>query len=147
MRRYLLVLDTDLLALDDKLDQEPINYLVEQQEQDQSEVVVLSLAGQTKLSSLELVLGGASSGISTLAKFPTGPPPDHNLSAAAEQRMNLTVRHLKAIGCPGQRPDQRRRPGQGGRCRNPPPRLRRNHLDDQQPGRQLAGARAAQESH
>jgi hypothetical protein len=99
MRRYLLVLDTDLLALDDKLDQEPINYLVEQQEQDQSEVVVLSLAGQTKLSSLELVLGGASSGISTLAKFPTGPPPDHNLSAAAEQRMNLTVRHLKAIGC------------------------------------------------
>ena len=56
MRRFLLVLDTGLLALDDKLDQEPINYLVEQQEEDQSEVVVLSLAGQTKLSSLELVL-------------------------------------------------------------------------------------------
>ena len=97
MRRYLLVLDTGLLALDDKLDQEPINYLVEQQEQDQSEVVVLSLAGQTKLSSLELVLGGASSGISTLAKFPTGPPPS-TTQFAADQRMNLTVRHLKAIG-------------------------------------------------
>ena len=51
MRSYLLVLDTDLLALDDKLGQEPINYLVEQREQDQFEVVVLSLAGQTKLSS------------------------------------------------------------------------------------------------
>jgi len=98
MRRYLLVLDADLLALDDKLDQEPINYLVDQQEQDQSEVVVLSLAGQTKLSSLELVLGGASSGISAPAKFPTGPQPDHDFSAAAEQRMKLTVRHLKAIG-------------------------------------------------
>jgi hypothetical protein len=33
MRRYLLVLDTDLLDLDEKLDLEPINYLVEQQEQ------------------------------------------------------------------------------------------------------------------
>ena len=62
MRRYLLVLDTDLLALDEKLDLEPINYLVEQQEQEQCDVVVLSLVdtGQTKLSSLELVLGGAS---------------------------------------------------------------------------------------
>jgi hypothetical protein len=34
MQRYLLVLDTDLLALDDKLDQEPINYLVERQQQE-----------------------------------------------------------------------------------------------------------------
>jgi hypothetical protein len=99
MRRYLLVLDTDLLALDDQLDQEPINYLVEQQQREQSEVVVLSLATQTKLSSLELVLGGATSGIFAPAKFPTGPQPDHDLSAAAEHRMNLTVQHLKAIGC------------------------------------------------
>ena len=99
MRRYLLVLDTDLLALDDKLGQEPINYLVEQQEQEQSEVVVLSLAGQTKLSSLELVLGGASSGMFAPAKAPTTPQPDHDLSAAAEHRMNLTVRHLKTMGC------------------------------------------------
>ena len=50
MRRYLLVLDTDLLALDEKLDLEPINYLVERQEQQPCEVVVLSLAdtGQTQ---------------------------------------------------------------------------------------------------
>ena len=98
MRRYLLVLDTDLLALDDKLDQEPTDYLVEQQEQERSEVAVLSLAGPTKLSSLELILGGASSGIFAPAKFPTAPQADHDLSAAAEHRMNLTVRHLKTIG-------------------------------------------------
>jgi len=102
MRRYLLVLDADLLALDDKLDLAPINYLVEQQQQQEpAEVVVLSLVGggQTKLSSLELVLGGASSGIFAPAKFPAAPRPDHDVSAAAEHRMNLTVRHLTAIGC------------------------------------------------
>ena len=99
MRSYLLVLDTDLLALDDKLGQVPINYLVEQQEQDQSEVVVLSLAGQTKLSSLELVLGGATSGIFAPAKSPITPQADHDLNAAAQHRMNLTVRHLQIIGC------------------------------------------------
>jgi hypothetical protein len=33
MGRCLLVLDTDLLALDERLDLEPINYLVERQEQ------------------------------------------------------------------------------------------------------------------
>ena len=69
MRRYLLVLDTDRLALDDKLGHEPINYLVAQQEQEQSEVIVLSLAGPTKLSSLELVLGAAASGSFAPAKF------------------------------------------------------------------------------
>jgi hypothetical protein len=50
MQRYLLVLDADLLALDEKLGLEPISYLVERQEQEPCEVVVLSLAdtGQTK---------------------------------------------------------------------------------------------------
>ena len=101
MQRYLLVLDTDLLALDEKLGLEPINYLVERQEQEPSEVVVLSLAdvGQAKLSSLELVLGGATSGIFAPAKFPATPRPDHDINAAAEHRMKLTVRHLTAIGC------------------------------------------------
>ena len=102
MGRYLLVLDTDLLALEERLDLEPINYLVERQEQEQCEVVVLSLAGtgQAKLSSLELLLGGATShAASNPAKFPTAPKPDHDVSAAAGHRMNLTVRHLTAIGC------------------------------------------------
>ena len=101
MRRYLLVLDTDLLALDDKLGLEPINYLVARQEQEPCDVVVLSLAdtGPTRLSSLELVLGGATSGIFAPAKFPAAPKPDHDINAAAEHRMKLTVRHLTAIGC------------------------------------------------
>src|SRR4029077_15848322 len=64
MRRYLLVLDMDLLALDEELDLEPINYLVAQQveEQERGEVVVLSLVAtrQAKLSPLELVLGAAT---------------------------------------------------------------------------------------
>ena len=101
MQRYLLVLDTDLLALDEKLGLEPINYLVERQEQEPCEVAVLSLVdtGQAKLSSLELVLGGATSGIFAPAKFPATPRPDHDVNAAAEHRMKLTVRHLNTIGC------------------------------------------------
>jgi hypothetical protein len=102
MRRYLLVLDMDLLALDEELDLEPVNYLVAQQEQQPSEVVVLSMVAtrQAKLSPLELVLGAASGSAGAApAKFPTAPQPGHDISAAAEHRMNLTVRHLKAIGC------------------------------------------------
>ena len=101
MQRYLLVLDTDLLALDDELGQEPISYLVERQQQQPCDVTVLSVVdtSQTKLPSLELVLGGASSGIFAPAKFPTAPRPDHDINAAAEHRMNLTVRHLRTIGC------------------------------------------------
>ena len=41
MRRYLLVLDMDLLALDEEHDLEQINYLVAKQEQEPCEVVVL----------------------------------------------------------------------------------------------------------
>src|SRR5690242_12033326 len=40
--RYLLVLDMDLLALDEELDLEPVNYLLAQQEQQPCDVVVLS---------------------------------------------------------------------------------------------------------
>ena len=102
MERYLLVLDTDLLALDEKLDPEPINYLVERQEQQPCEVVVLSLVDtdQARLSSLELLLGGATAhAIYAPAKFPTAPRPDHDVSAGAEHQMNLTVRQLRTIGC------------------------------------------------
>jgi hypothetical protein len=102
MGRYLLVLDSDLLALDEQLDLAPLNYLIERQEHEPCEVVVLSLVdtGQTKLSSLELLLGGTTAhAIYAPAKFPTAPRPDHDVSAAAEHRMNLTVRHLTAIGC------------------------------------------------
>ena len=99
MRRYLLVLDMDLLALDEELDLEPINYLVTRQEQERSEVVVLSLVAtrQAKLSSLELLLGAAQ-GTHVPQKFPRAPRPDHDINAAAEHRMNRAVRHLRTIG-------------------------------------------------
>jgi hypothetical protein len=94
VRRYLLVLDMDLLALDEELELEPINYLVARQDDEPCEVTVLSLADtrQAKLPSMELLLGAQ------VGKFPVAPQPDHDVSAAAEHRMNLAVRHLKAIG-------------------------------------------------
>jgi hypothetical protein len=97
MRRYLLVLDMDLLALDEELDLEPVSYLMAQQERQPCDVVVLSLVAtrQAKLSPLELVLGAASGSAGAgPAKSPTAPQP-----GAAERRMNLAVRQLKAIGC------------------------------------------------
>jgi len=95
MRRYLLVLDMDLLAMDEEHDLEPINYLVARQEQDSVEVIVLALVdtARTKLPAAELLLGARS------GKFPVAPRPGHDLNAAAEHRMNLAVRHLKTIGC------------------------------------------------
>jgi hypothetical protein len=95
MRRYLLVLDMDLLAVDEELDMEPINYLVARQEQEPCEVVVMSLARTrtTRLPAMELLLGAR------VGKFPVAPRPDHDLSVAAEHRMNLAVRHLTTIGC------------------------------------------------
>ena len=95
MRRYLLVLDMDLLAMDEEHDLEPINYLVAKQEQESFEVIVLALVdtARTKLPAIELLLGARA------GKFPVAPRPDHDLNAAAEHRMNLAVRHLKTIGC------------------------------------------------
>jgi hypothetical protein len=95
MRRYLLVLDMDLLAVDSELDLEPINHLVARQEQEPCEVVVMSLvrSRQAKLPAMELLLGAR------VGKFPVAPKPDHDINAAAEHRMNLAIRHLKTIGC------------------------------------------------
>jgi hypothetical protein len=95
MRRYLLVLDMDLLAMDEEHGLEPISYLVAKQEQEPCEVVVLSLVdtSQTKLPAMELALGAQA------GKFPVAPKPDHDISAAAEHRMDLAVQHLKTIGC------------------------------------------------
>jgi len=95
VRRYLLVLDMDLLAVDEEFDLEPINHLVALREREPCEVVVLSLARTrtARLPAMELLLGARS------GKFPVAPRPDHDVSAAAEHRMNLSVRHLKTIGC------------------------------------------------
>ena len=95
MRRYLLVLDMDLLAVDEELDLQPINYLVARQEQEPCEVVVMSLvrSRQARLPAMQLALGAVS------GKFPFAPQPDHDIGAAAEHRMDLAVRQLKTIGC------------------------------------------------
>ncbi len=95
VRRYLLVLDMDLLALDDQLELEPINYLVARQEKEPCEVTVLSLSKtpRQRLPAMEMLLGAG------IGKFPVAPPPDHDVSADAQHRMNLAVRHLKTIGC------------------------------------------------
>lgn len=97
MRRYLLVLDMDLLAVDEQLGLEPISYLLAQQQEKPCDVVVLSLADHQKarLPALELLLGTSSN----ITKFPVTPRPDHDIGAAAEHRMNLAVRHLRVIGC------------------------------------------------
>ncbi len=94
-KRYLLVLDRDLLAADKQLDLEPINYLVARQEQEPCEVVVLSLVStrQARMPSMELLLG-ARRGV-----FPRAPRPDYDVSAAAEHRMDRAVQHLQTIGC------------------------------------------------
>jgi len=101
MRRYLLVLDMDLLALDEELDLQPINYLVARREQEPGEVVVLSLAAshQARLSPLELALGAAVSlNMPVPAKYPVAPRPGHDINAAAEHRMYRAMRHLRTIG-------------------------------------------------
>ncbi len=97
MRRYLLVLDRDLLAADEELGLQPISYLLTRQQQQPCEVVVLSLVDtrQARVPALELLLGTSSN----IAKFPVAPRPGHDISAAAEHRMNLAVRHLRMIGC------------------------------------------------
>ena len=97
VRRYLLVLDMDLLAADERLGLEPISYLLARQQEQPCEVVVLSLAGRHKarLPALELLLGTCSN----ITKFPVAPQPDHDTGAAAGHRMNLAVRRLRLIGC------------------------------------------------
>ena len=97
MRRYLLVLDMDLLAVDERLGLEPISYLLARQQQQPCDVVVLSLADhrQARLPVPELLLGTSSS----ITKFPVAPQPDHDIATAAERRMNLAVRYLRLIGC------------------------------------------------
>ena len=97
MQRYLLVLDMDLLAVDEQLGLEPISYLLARQEEQPSDVVVLSLADHrhARLPALELLLGTSSN----ITKFPVAPQPDHDIGAAAEQRMNLAVHRLRLIGC------------------------------------------------
>ena len=83
VRRYLLVLDMDLLAVDEQCDLGPIGYPAGRQEHEPCEVVVLSLAtGQPHLPATEMLI------FARLGRMPLAPPPDPDVSAAAEHRMN-----------------------------------------------------------
>ena len=95
MWRYLLVLDMDLLAVDEEFDLEPINYLVTRQEREPCQVLVMSLVWtrQARLPAMELLLGARA------GKFPVASRPDHDISAAAEHRMNLAIRYLNTLDC------------------------------------------------
>ena len=93
VRRYLLVLDMDLLAADEQCELGPISYLVARQEYERCEVVVLSLVtGQTQSATELLVFAG-------IGRMPMAPPPDAGIRAVAEHRMHLAIGYLKVIGC------------------------------------------------
>ena len=94
MRRYLLVLDMDLLALDEEHDLEPINYLVAKQEQEPCEVVVLSLVTNQPKMPVELLAGAGIPKHPDLAHRPDDP-----ISVNAGHRMERAVQNLKMIGC------------------------------------------------
>jgi hypothetical protein len=99
MRRYLLVLDTDLPIRDEELRQGPIGDLAARDGREPNEVVVLSLASSPRGSAMELLLGAGISIATVVPVLSRAPRPDRDVSAAAEHRMNRVVQHLKEIGC------------------------------------------------
>lgn len=96
MRRYLLVLDRDLISADEQSRPEPIKYLAARQEQEPCEVVVLTLV-TTRQAQVPPFMR-----LSTTRQIGRDPgaaaPPDHDVRAA-EHRMNFAVHQLDRIGC------------------------------------------------
>src|SRR6202035_5001955 len=99
MRRYLLVLDTDLPIRDEELYRGPIGHLAARHGQEPNEVVVLSLASSSRGSAMELLLGAGISIATVVPVLSRAPRPDHDVSTAAEHRMNHAGQQLKGIGC------------------------------------------------
>ena len=93
MRRYLLVLDMDLLAADEQCELGPISYLVARQEHERCEVVVLSLATNQPPPATEMLI------FAGIGRMPVAPPPDAGMRSVAEHRMDLAIHYLKVIGC------------------------------------------------
>ena len=94
LQRYLLVLDTPLLAAGEQLDPNPIDFLAGLPAHEPREAVVLSLAASPPagLPAAELVPSARS------GRFPAGSRPDHDISVSAEHRMKVAVQHLEMIG-------------------------------------------------
>jgi hypothetical protein len=96
MRRYLLVLDRDLISADEQSTPEPIRYLAGRQEQEPCEVVVLTLV-TTRQAQVPPFMR-----LSTARQIGRDPGraslPDHDVRAA-EHRMNTAVHQLERTGC------------------------------------------------
>lgn len=97
MRRYLLVLDRDLISADEQSDPEPVRYLAaRQEEEERCEVVILAMVTTRQAQvppSIRLYTArriGRDPGRAAL--------PDHDVKAA-EHRMSSAVRQLKLAGC------------------------------------------------
>ena len=99
MQRYLLVLDTDLPTGDEGLHRGPVSYLAARQNQEPGEVMVLSLASSPRKSTMELLLGAGISIGTVVPVLARAPRPDHDVGAAAENRMHRAVQQLRRIGC------------------------------------------------
>lgn len=95
MRRYLLVLDRDLVTADEQSSPEPVNYLAARQEQEACEVVVLSLV---RTRQAQVPPFAALYTADKIGRYPAAPPPEHDVSAA-EHRMNSAVLQLERVGC------------------------------------------------
>ena len=100
MRRYLLVLDTDLPVKDEDPRRGPVSYLAARHDEAPSEVVVLSLASSPRGSgsTMELLLGAGISIATVVPVLSRAPGADHNVSTAAEHRMHRVVQHLRGMG-------------------------------------------------
>lgn len=104
VRRYLLVLDMDLLAFDDRFDEQPLNYLLACQATQPGEVFVLSLVGADgpPRSSLEFLGQGVFTTPLTMPTLVRQADPE--LAAQGRQetyardRMLRAVQHLRVLG-------------------------------------------------
>lgn len=94
----MLVLDAYLPVTEEELRRGPVSNLAARHEQEPNEVVVLSLAGSPRGSGME-ILGAGVSIATVVPVVGRAPRPGHDVSAAAEHRMNRAVQQLKAIGC------------------------------------------------
>src|ERR1700704_3886135 len=93
VRRYLLVLDMDLLAVDKQCELGPISYLVARQKDEQCEVGGLSFVPDQTQSATEMLI------FASIGRMPLAPPPDAGIRAMAEHRMDQAIHYLKVIGC------------------------------------------------
>jgi hypothetical protein len=95
MRRYLLVLDRDLVTADEQSSPEPINYLAARQDEEPCEVVVLTLV-QTRQAQVPPFM--ALYIADKVGRYPVKSLPGHDVGAA-EHRMNSAVLQLEQVGC------------------------------------------------